>query len=115
MIDVQKNAVERRRSDRFAIEREVRYCAATTRNKGIDEQGGGKTLNMSSKGILFEASQPQLAGRRLQVSVNWPAQLNNNCPLQLVVKGMVVRSDGNFVAIEILQSEFRTVSKAKLV
>ena len=107
----QRSAPDRRSSDRFPIEREVRYRAMT--RKGPEELGVGKTLNMSSKGLFFEASQNLLPGRRIEVSVNWPAQLNNECPLKLVVKGKIVRAEGNLAAVEILQTEFRTQSKAK--
>ena len=76
--------------------------------KGPDEPGTGKTINMSSNGILFESSTGLLPGRRLELSVAWPAHLNNGCPLQLVAKGKVVRSDSESAAVEILQYEFRT-------
>jgi hypothetical protein len=105
----QKSAPDRRAADRFPIEREVKYKALT--RKGLDEPGLGKTINMSSNGILFQTSSTLLPGRRLELAVNWPAQLGNGCPLKLVAKGKVVRSDANTAAVEILQYEFRTVGK----
>jgi hypothetical protein len=106
----QRSAPDRRGSDRFPIEREVKYRAIT--RTGLDENGAGKTINMSSNGILFETSSTLLPGRRLELSVNWPAQLSNGCPLKLVAKGKVVRSDASTAAVEILQYEFRTLGKA---
>ena len=72
---------DRRHSDLFPIEREVRYRVLNKR--GGDESGDGKTINISSAGILFTTESMVLPGRRLEVSINWPAQLNNKCALKL--------------------------------
>jgi hypothetical protein len=63
---------------------------------------------MSSAGILFTTDQIVLPGRRLEVSINWPAQLNNKCALKLVARGRVVRFEEGRAAMEIQQYEFRT-------
>jgi hypothetical protein len=97
---------DRRHSDRFPIEREVRYRVLNKR--GGDESGDGKTVNISSAGILFTTENMVLPGRRLEVSINWPAQLNNKCALKLVARGRVVRFEDGRAAMEIQQYEFRT-------
>lgn len=104
---------ERRHSDRFPIEREVRYRVLNKR--GGDEQGDGRTVNMSSAGILFTTEQMMLPGRRLEVSINWPAQLNNKCALKLVARGRVVRFEEGRAAMEIQQYEFRTAATGEPV
>jgi hypothetical protein len=76
------NNVERRRSSRFPIEREVRYKTLSQRAEVI--QGAGKTLNISSSGVLFTADHELPVGTRLEVSISWPAQLNEKCLLNLV-------------------------------
>jgi hypothetical protein len=80
--------------------------------RGGEETGVGKTVNISSSGVLFTSEQPLLPGRRLELSVSWPAQLDNKCPLKLVARGKVVRSEAGKVAIEIQQYEFRTAGSA---
>lgn len=75
-----------------------------------DEAGEGKTLNMSSSGVLFTSAHVLLPGRRLEVSISWPAQLNNKCALKLVARGRVVRFENGRTAMEIQQYEFRTQS-----
>lgn len=97
---------DRRHSDRFPIEREIRYRVLNKR--GGDESGDGKTINISSAGILFTTESMVLPGRRLEVSINWPAQLNNKCALKLVARGRVVRFEEGRAAMEIQQYEFRT-------
>ncbi len=99
---------ERRQSDRFPIERDVRYRVLSRR--ASEDAGEGKTVNISSNGVLFTSSQVLLPGRRVELSISWPAQLNNKCLLRLVARGRVVRFENNLAAIEILQYEFRTQS-----
>ena len=111
MLD-RMDSKERRGSDRFAIEREVKFKAMN--RKGVEDAGTGKTINMSSNGILFETDQMLLPGRRMELQVSWPAQLNNACPLKLVAKAKVVRSDAKTAAVEILQYEFRTQARASV-
>jgi hypothetical protein len=101
-----QSSAERRKTDRFPIERDVRYKVL---NKRTGEEGGsGKTINISSSGVLFSTDQILLPGRRLEVAVSWPAQLNAKCALRLVARGRVVRFEDGKAAIEIQQYEFRT-------
>jgi hypothetical protein len=107
-VNTEKTA-ERRASDRFAIERELRYKVL---NKKCEEAGTGRTVNVSSTGVLFTADQLLLPGRRVEVSISWPAQLNSRCALRLVARGRVVRFDEGKVAMEIQQYEFKTQALA---
>lgn len=104
----QKTQADRRHSDRFPIEREVRYRVLNKRSG--DETGDGKTINISSSGVLFTVKETLLPGRRMELSINWPAQLNEKCALQLVARGRVVRADKGRAALEIQQYEFRTLA-----
>jgi PilZ domain len=101
---------DRRGADRFPIEREVRFKILN--RKVADEAGIGKTINMSSNGVLFTTNQYLLPGRRLEVSISWPAQLNSRVNLKLVARGRVVRCEEGRAAIEIHQYEFRTQAPA---
>lgn len=101
-----KNASDRRGTERMAIEQEVRYRLLNKRDGELESCG--KTVNMSSSGVLFTTGQPLLPGRRVELSINWPAQLDNKCALKLVARGRVVRFEGGRAALEIMQHEFRT-------
>lgn len=104
-----QNNRDRRGADRFPIEREVRYKVLS--KKSTDETGIGHTVNMSSNGILFTSEHMLIPGRRLELAISWPAQLNNTTPLKLVARGRVIRFEGGQAAIEIQQYEFRTSGK----
>jgi hypothetical protein len=105
-----KSQTDRRNSDRFPIERDVRYRILSKRSG--EEAGDGKTINISSSGVLFTSSHLLLPGRRLELSISWPAQLNEKCALKLVARGRVIRFDQGQAAIEIQQYEFRTAHSA---
>jgi PilZ domain len=83
--------------------------------KNGEEVGVGKTVNMSSTGVLFTTDQLLLPGRRIELSVSWPAQLNNRCALRLVARGRVVRFDEGKAAMEIQQYEFKTQGVAAVI
>lgn len=96
----------RRHADRFPIEREVRYRVLNKRSN--EDAGDGKTINISSSGILFSSVHVLVPGRKLELAISWPAQLDNKTALKLVARGRVVRFEHGRAAIEILQYEFRT-------
>ncbi len=100
---------DRRHSDRFPIEREVRYRVLSKR--AGEESGDGRTINISSAGVLFTTDRMLLPGRRLEVAISWPAQLNNKCALKLVARGRIVRFEEGRAAMEIQQYEFRTAAQ----
>ena len=104
------NQVDRRGTSRFAVERAVRFKVTGKRNQ--DEPGRGRTINMSSNGVFFTTETELAPGKRLELSVSWPAQLNDTCPLKLVAKGRVVRTEPGRAAIEIQTYEFRTLGAA---
>ena len=103
---------ERRRSSRFPIEREVRYKTLNQRTEIL--AGNGKTLNISSSGVLFTSDHDLPVGTRLEVSISWPAQLNEKCLLNLVARGRVTRHTKGQLALQIQQYEFRTQSRPGL-
>jgi hypothetical protein len=107
-MSLEKEKDDRRSADRFPIEREVRYRVLSRKSSTEGESGMGVTVNMSSNGVLFTTDRYLLPGRRLEVSISWPAQLNSKIALKLVARGRVVRSEEGRAAIEIHQYEFRT-------
>ncbi|MEX2264593.1 MAG: PilZ domain-containing protein [Bryobacteraceae bacterium] len=104
--------MERRSSDRFPIERDVRYKILDGRTVVT---GIGRTIDMSSSGVLFTTEVPLMQGKRLELSVSWPAQLNNTCALKLVALGRVVRTAEDKAALAIEKYEFRTAGRSAIV
>ncbi len=88
------------------MDRDVHYKVLNRQCAG--EVGMGKTINMSSNGVLFTTDGHELRGRTLEVSISWPAQLDSVVPLKFVIRGRVVRSEHGIAAMEIQHREFRT-------
>jgi hypothetical protein len=104
---------ERRRADRFPIERELRYKVMSKRSG--NEAGSGKTIDMSSRGISFTTEHELIPGKKIEMAISWPAQLNNRTALKMIVRGRIVRSVQGRAAVEIQQYEFRTMGSHGLM
>jgi hypothetical protein len=100
-------SADRRVSHRLPIEREVRYKVLGAREV-VRNVGLGKTLNMSSGGVLFTTESGLPEGARVEIAISWPAQLNGATPLKLVATGVLVRTDERQAAISIQRYEFKT-------
>jgi hypothetical protein len=98
---------DRRTSNRLPIERDVRYKVLGGK-KTVKQTGLGKTLNMSSGGVLFTTESPLPEGERVELAVSWPAQLNDVLPLKLVAMGRLIRAEESQAAIAIERYEFKT-------
>ena len=75
--------------------------------------GIGQTVNMSSNGVYFTTEHMLLPGKRLELAISWPAQLNNQTALKLVARGRIIRYEEGRAAMEIQQYEFRTAKAAQ--
>jgi c-di-GMP-binding flagellar brake protein YcgR len=98
--------VERRENDRFPVQEDITYRLVTSKPSGM--AGTGKTLNFSSGGILFSTRERLPIGRKLEIAVNWPAQLGGRCLLKFVAIGKVVRAEVDYAAVRIERYEFKT-------
>lgn len=97
---------ERRTKRRFRIEQEVRYRLLYGHR--IAETGVGRTVNISSGGVWMTTETVLSPGLPVELSICWPALLNDVCPMKLMVYGCVVRSNERGAAIAIERYEFRT-------
>jgi PilZ domain len=101
-----KPVLERRSKARFPLRLSVRY---RTVSGGPALVGAGRTVNMSSCGLLIASNQPKLrTGARLQLTVDWPFLLHGITPLQLIVSCRVTRSRPEEFAVKLDQYLFRT-------
>ena len=101
---------ERRSKRRFVMEREIRYRVLD--QDKIIGAGSGKTFNLSSSGVEFSTECDVPPGAFIELSIAWPALLENRCPLQLIGFGRVLRCADGKVASTIEQYEFRTLARA---
>jgi hypothetical protein len=104
---------DRRLARRYPISCDLQY-----RISGwvLENFGSGKTINMSSSGLLLVTDRILSPGRRVQVLIDWPLKLDGRVGLRLVVFGAVVRVGIERVpqaAVRIERYEFRTISSIR--
>jgi CheY-like chemotaxis protein len=99
-------AAQRRTNARFPCRLAVSYQALE--NPFLSGVATSETLNISSKGLLFATEEALQPGQLLQISVDWPARLENQVPLKLVAEGRIVRNLNGQAAMRIDKYEFRT-------
>ena len=96
---------ERRASQRFPIVVPVEYKAFW--GEVCAGEGIGCTINIASKGILFQADPPLEPGMRLQITLEWPVLHEMNVHLRLHANAQIVRLRDDRVAVRLIRPEFQ--------
>ena len=81
-------------------------------NERVEQPGFGRTVNISTGGILFEVDARLPVTGPIEVAIHWPHLLDGVVTLKLVMRGHIVRSDANAIAIKAEHHEFRTGRRA---
>jgi hypothetical protein len=89
---------------RYPVQVRIRYRVDSGSGQGIT--GGGRTLDISSYGLLFHAAVPLPAGASIEAEIPWPAH-NSARRLKAVIKGRIVRVEGKSTAIAIEEQYFQ--------
>ena len=101
-------AGDRREDRRYGIRLDVKW--KLIRRRRVLDTGIGRTLDLSSGGLLFDPGRHLPEGLNVELSITWPVLLHNVAPLQLVVSGRIVRASGRSIAVRTVQHEFRTAA-----
>ncbi len=104
----QDQQVDQRANGRYPIALEVHY--KVLRGDRVDRVGSGRTLNISSGGVLVETDQLLPPTGFVELAIQWPFLLREVCSLKLVMRGRIVRRDyhTNATAVRAEFHEFRT-------
>jgi hypothetical protein len=95
---------DRRLARRYPITAELEYRIVG--REGLAYSGAGQTINLSTGGILFQSEQALTPGMRIELTIAWPARLNDAVDLNLCVCGRVARTDGKSHVVRIREHEF---------
>ena len=107
LVRLPKDAsAERRGRTRFSLTLDIRY--AVLGHHAPEETGSGRTVELSSGGLTFSADRPLLTGQHLEVFIDWPVLLDGGVKLQLIMAGVVLRTNGTATSLQIHRHEFRT-------
>lgn len=108
-MELAKKNSERRKKQRFEIQREARY--RITEDGLVVAAGCAETVNICSGGVAFRAEGRLNRGAFVELSISWPALLNDNCAMRLIVFGRVLRIQGQEAVCTVEKYEFRTQSR----
>jgi len=101
---------ERRSKFRFPLNCELSFRGISL--IGVAKlQGVGRLVDISSKAVSFRTDTVIPFDVRLQISIPWPACLENGCPLKLVVMGSLLQKRGEVVVVSVEGYEFRTSNR----
>jgi hypothetical protein len=75
--------------------------------------GAGYTINIGSGGVAFFADNELRPGASIELSISWPALLDQTCPMRLVVFGKVLRGAGRMAVCTLNKYEFRTARASR--
>ncbi len=102
---------DQRSRGRYPIALELQY--KLLHGGRVVKTGSGRTLNISSGGVLCQTDAELPARGSVEVAMKWPFLLGGDCGLKLVMRGRIVRSDATTKAIAIRADshEFRTAGK----
>lgn len=104
--------LERRASKGYSIERTIHYRVVG--HGPVGASGSGKTVNVSSGGVLIATDRVLSPGWRVEVEVDWPFQVADKVSRKLVVMGQTVRSENNgavaLTGLKISRHAFLTAS-----
>lgn len=112
MADLEQNQEERRAHRRYPFQSDVHFRLC----RGLSTLDGyGRTMNMSSSGILFSSSQRLPRGTWVTLEVGWPVLLDHRKPIKLVTHGKVVRCEDSLIAVRIRNWDFKTCNSFSLL
>jgi hypothetical protein len=65
-------------------------------------------MDLSDEAVRFENDGEVPRGVEVELRIAWPFRLQSVCPLELVVRGPVVRSGADGAVLKMKSFEFRT-------
>jgi hypothetical protein len=92
--------IERRRHRRYPIKIRVEYSLP-------DRHGLAVTCDICSGGVYIDTPDLLPVGKRIQLSLDWPAELDGRHALRLIITGKVLRCSQQGAAVSILRYEYR--------
>jgi hypothetical protein len=103
-------AAERRANRRYPITLQLQY--KLIRKGRVQRLGLGRTINISSHGVLFETDDAVPTSGQMELAMNWPFLLQGSRALKLIMRGRILRMQEKTVALKMEFREFRTAGRS---
>lgn len=79
--------------------------------RGAVKNGQGRTVRLSSTRVQFECADYLPEQSKVEISIAWPARLDNGVGLKLWIAGRTLLSRDRLIVVEVQRYEFRTRSE----
>jgi PilZ domain len=96
---------DRREDKRYEVEIPLRFSYMV---KGVAYLGSGRVADLSRGGVRFHSECPPPDGCEVELRLEWPFLLQNVCPLELVIRGEVLKTSPRGTVLRMHHYEFRT-------
>ena len=90
---------ERRKCTRYPLAFPIHYRVTPRRGPALT--GRGTTCDISPAGLSFLCREALPAGSHIEMVAQWPANADERCPLELKMRGFVVRSNQASAAVRV--------------
>ena len=98
--------LERRVNRRYDLRLPLHYRVSPEGQASCS--GTGMTYNLSTYGVGFHCRRPVPVGSHIFMSVAWPTKYAGIYPVDLLVTGVVVRSQSGRAAVRVTSRKLRT-------
>lgn len=102
---------DRRLQRRYPLELDLEFRIMD--GDEVVAQGAGRTENISSGGVLFEAEDDIRHGHQVELAVRWPAVLGASPFIELRISGRMVRTDAHRGAIRMSRYHFEKLGSPR--
>ena len=96
---------DRRSNRRYEIHLPLQYRVSQRGYLALS--GSGTTREISSSGLSFRCRRPLPVGGHVELCMEWPAR-HGDSSMELIVTGIIIRSDGGRTAVRLTSKRFRT-------
>ena len=100
-----RNITDRRSNRRYELRLPLHY--RVSHRESMSLAGTGTTRELSSVGLSFRCRRPLPVGSHIELTIDWPALYDQVKPMELVVTGIVARSDGGRTAVRLTSKRFQ--------
>lgn len=104
------DSTDRRADQRYPIALQLQY--KLIRNGRVERRGFGRTVNISSRGVLFEINCVAPTRGRMELALKWPFLHQGSCRLKLIMRGRILRTDEKTIALRAEFRELRTAGRS---
>jgi hypothetical protein len=94
-----------RATERQPLSMELRFSYQW---ENITYIGTGRTRDFNANAICFEFDQDLRPKHDMELRIQWPSMLNSVCPLELVIRGPLIRKTPDRAVLRMDSYEFQT-------